>query len=248
MNPLSRCAIVFGLFAFCFVTLMSVSIPAQELEETISGRVPAPVMSYRGAKWLERPSREKEEQPEKVLDVMNLQPGDMVCDLGCGTGYFARRMAKRVGPEGKVYAVDIQPEMLELCMEYAKEAGVADTVVPILGEYDNPRLPKGKMDWIIMADVYHEFSHPQEMLARMRESLAPGGHIVLLEYRDEDDSAKHIKPEHRMTVEAVLMEWNHGGFELVNLLEFLPSQHFFIFREDPDRAKLDEMQARDEEE
>ncbi len=206
--------------------------PAQEESRT---RTPAPVMSYHGAKWLERPSRLEEERPYEVLKAMDLKPGMKVADIGCGSGYYARKMAKQVGPDGVVYGVDIQPEMLDILAELCDEEEVTN-VKPVLGGEKDPKLPRGEIDWMILADVYHEFQYPEEMLAKMLEALAPGGKIALLEYRAEAfRTASHIKPEHRMTVQDVLAEWNPAGFELVNLQEFLPSQHLFIFQKRPDR-------------
>lgn len=197
-------------------------------------RQPAPVMSYHGADWLERPKRVEEERPDEVIAAMGLKDGDVAVDLGCGTGFFARRMAKAVAPTGKVYGVDIQPEFLDLLKQYCEKEGVTN-VVPVLGEEDDPKLPKGAIDWILLVDVYHEFQHPQAMLAKMRESLKPDGKVALVEYRLLGDTAKHIKLEHRMSVKQVLSEWNPAGFELVDLQESLPSQHLFIFQKDPDR-------------
>ena len=208
-------------------------------QDEVPERKPSNVMSYHGAAWLERPERLEEEQPYKVIEAMNLEPGDIVADVGCGTGYFARKIAKEVGPEGKVYGVDIQPEFLKMLEDLCEEEGI-NNVIPVLGDEDDPKLPKGKIDWIIMADVYHEFQQPEPMLARMLESLAPDGKIALLEYRLEDDSADHIKIDHRMSVKQVLAEWNPAGFELIDLLEFLPHQHFFIFHKRPDRSSPEE--------
>lgn len=191
-------------------------------------RTPAPVMSYHGADWLERPSRDTEERPDEVIAKMELEPGDVVADIGCGSGYFSRRIAKQVAPDGKVYAVDIQPEFLEILKDYCAKEGV-ENVVPVLGAVDDPRLPENSIDWMILADVYHEFAEPEKMLAAMHKALKPDGRVALLEYRLEGDSATHIKMEHRMSPEQVLGEWEPAGFELVEQLEFLPHQHFFIF-------------------
>lgn len=210
-------------------------------QHELTGRTPAPVMTFHGASWLERPGREEEERPEEVLDKMGLKDGDVVVDMGCGTGYFARRMAKRVAPKGKVYGVDIQPEMLELLKKYCERDGVTN-VEPVLGEVEDPKLPAGTIDWMILTDVYHEFQNPGPMLEKMFEALKPDGRIALIEYRLLGDTAAHIKIEHRMSIEQVLAEWQAGGFELVDLLEFLPSQHFFIFNKDPDRVKLQESE------
>jgi ubiquinone/menaquinone biosynthesis C-methylase UbiE len=210
--------------------------PAAAQQEE-SGRVPAPVMTFHGASWLERPSRMEEEKPLDVIAFMDLKPGMTVVDLGCGTGYYARKIAPKVLPGGTVYGEDIQPEMIEYLKQFCEKEKI-ENVVPILGDEKDPKLPRGKVDWIILADVYHEFQYPQEMLAKMLESLSPTGKVCLLEYRDETfRQASHIKPEHRMTVKEVLAEWNAAGFELIDLQEFLPVQHLFIFQRRPERAK-----------
>ncbi len=192
-------------------------------------RVPADYMSFLGAQWLERAGRVAEEQPAEVLAAMGLEPGDVVADVGCGSGYYARRIARRVQPGGRVYCVDIQPEMLEIMQQRAAAEDVTG-VEPILSTATDPRLAAGAIDWIIIADVYHEMSDPEPMLARMRESLAPGGQIALLEYRVEDGTGDHVKADHTMSVRQVLSEWHAAGFELVRLHDFLPGQHLFFFR------------------
>lgn len=203
-------------------------------DQVAEKREPAPVMSYHGAEWLERPGRVEEERPDEVIAAMGLKDGDVAVDMGCGTGFFARRMAKAVAPTGKVYGVDIQPEFLEMLKDFCEEEGISN-VVPVLGDEDDPKLPKGGIDWILLVDVYHEFQEPEPMLAKMLESLKPDGKIALVEYRLLGDTAEHIKVEHRMSVQQVLAEWNPAGFELIDLQEFLPSQHLFIFQKDPDR-------------
>jgi len=192
-------------------------------------RVPADFMSYLGAQWLERPERVQEEQPEAVLDAMGLGPGDVAADIGCGSGYYARRMARRVAPEGRVYCVDIQQEMLDIMQELTDRDGVTG-IVPVLGDVDDPKLPAGEVDWIILADVYHEMSEFEAMLAGMRASLAPGGRVALLEYRIEDGTGDNLKSDHAMSVRQVLAEWLPAGFALVDLHEFLPGQHLFIMK------------------
>lgn len=192
-----------------------------------SDRQPANVMSYTSADWLEREGREEEARPELVLQAMDLKPGQTVADIGAGTGYFSRRIARVVGPSGKVYANDIQSGMLEILKERTAEEGLAN-VVPILGTETDPKLP-GKADRILLVDVYHEFQKPEEMLARIRESLAPGGMVILIEHRLEGDTAAHIREGHKMSVEQVLAEWIPAGFELVERIETLPTQHMFLF-------------------
>ena len=137
-------------------------------------RRPAPVMGYQGASWLERPGRDQEQRPGEVIRAMGLRDGDVVADLGAGTGYFTRRLAKAVAPSGRVYAVDVQPEMIAYLKLEVEKAGLTN-VVPVLGNGDDPRLPPDTVDWILLVDVYHEAQQPKAMLARMREALAPGG-------------------------------------------------------------------------
>ena len=206
--------------------------PAQDERETRHGerhRVPAEFMSYLGAEWLERAERIEEEQPERVLDAMGLRPGDVVADVGCGSGYYARRMARRVQPGGTVYCEDIQPEMLDIMRGHAAREGVRG-IEAVLGTPTDPRLPAGAIDWIVIADVYHEMSDPEPMLAGIRRALAPGGRVALLEYRVEDGTGDHIKADHTMSVRQVLAEWRAAGFELEALHDFLPGQHLFFLR------------------
>jgi ubiquinone/menaquinone biosynthesis C-methylase UbiE len=192
-------------------------------------RVPADYMSFRGAQWLERAERVSEEHPEQVLDAMRLAPGDVAADVGCGSGYYARRIARRVQPGGTVYCEDIQPEMLEMMQQLASEEDVTG-IRPILGTFTDPKLPAGEIDWVIIADVYHEMSDPEPMLAGIRRALSPDGMVALLEYRVEDGTGDQIKADHVMSVRQVLLEWKAAGFELVTLHEFLPGQHLFFFR------------------
>jgi len=192
-------------------------------------RVPAEYMSFRGADWLERSDRVDAEQPDRVLDAMGIGPGDVVADVGCGSGYYARRLAGRVLPGGRVYCEDIQPEMLEIMRGRAAMEGISG-IEPVLGTPTDPRLPAGEIDWVIIADVYHEMSDPEPMLAGIRSALSPEGRVALLEYRVEDGTGDAIKADHRMSVRQVLQEWKAAGFQLEALHEFLPSQHLFFFR------------------
>ena len=198
-------------------------------------RAPADFMSYRGAGWLERAERVDEERPDLVLDALGLAPGDVVADVGCGSGYYARRIAGRVAPGGRVYCVDIQPEMLDIMRGLADRDGVSG-IVPVLSAPDDLRLPAGAVDWIVLADVYHEMSDYEAMLADMRAALAPGGRVALLEYRVEDGTGDNLKADHAMSVRQVLAEWLPAGFALVDLHEFLPGQHFFVLKAAGDDA------------
>ena len=215
----------------------SLAAPAlAQNERAARHRVPAEFMSYLGADWLERPERIEQEQPERVLDAMGLRPGDVVADVGCGSGYYARRMARRVLPGGTVYCEDIQPEMLEIMRQRAADDGVTG-IEAVLGTPTDPQLPSGAVDWVIIADVYHEMSDPEPMLAGIRRALSPRGRVALIEYRVEDGTGDQIKADHTMSVRQVLMEWQAAGFELVALHDFLPSQHLFFFRAADNRAE-----------
>ena len=219
-------AVLLAILAFA----LPAAVPARAQNAAAERhRIPADFMSYLGADWLERGERITEEQPERVLDAMGLRPGDVVADVGCGSGYYARRIARRVQPGGTVYCEDIQPEMLDIMRERAAAEGVTG-IEAVLGAPDDPRLPAGAVDWIIITDVYHEMSEPEAMLAGIRRALAPGGRVALLEYRAEDGTGDHILADHAMSVRQVLLEWRAAGFELAALHGFLPSQHLFFFR------------------
>jgi ubiquinone/menaquinone biosynthesis C-methylase UbiE len=192
----------------------------------VSGRVIAPVMSAAGADWLERGERESEESPSKAIRALDIKPGMTVCDLGAGSGYYTVRMSRLVGPTGKVYAVDIQPKMLEILARRLKSEGIGN-VVPVLSSEDDPKLPPKSQDLILLVDVYHEFARPQIMLQRMREALKDDGRLVLLEFRKEDASVP-IRLEHKMSIAEVKAELEPEGFQIDKVLDVLPWQHIFI--------------------
>src|SRR5687768_12031598 len=201
----------FGGIAAALVLSATLGILAQQAGvvappdvHPISGRRFAQVMSAAGAAWLDRPERIEEEQPDRALDVLKIPKGAVVADVGAGSGYFTVRLAERVGPTGKVYAADIQPEMLRLLgLRLTKER--IGNVTLIQGDVDNPRLPQGALDLELMVDVYHEFSAPQTMLRHLRDALKPDGRLVLLEYRKEDPSIP-IREDHKMSVAEAKLE------------------------------------------
>jgi SAM-dependent methyltransferase len=199
------------------------------------GREIAQVMGHLGAGWLDRPEREREEQPAKLLDALKLQAGDVVADLGAGSGYFTFRLAERVGPKGKVLAVDIQPEMLDLIRQRMKERAVTN-VEPILGTRTDPRLPAGSVDLILMVDVYHEFSHPWEMTRAMVKALKPGGRLVFVEYRLEDPKVP-IKLLHKMSEKQVLKEMEPHPLRWDKTIDILPRQHIIVFHKKTEEDK-----------
>jgi ubiquinone/menaquinone biosynthesis C-methylase UbiE len=194
------------------------------------GRRIATTMHYRGAPWLVRDNREQEERCSLLLANLGVKRGMTVCDMGCGNGYYTLQLAKMVGPAGRVLAVDIQPEMLKLLEERTAKEGIAN-VEPILGELHDPKLPEGEIDLILLVDVYHEFSHPEHMLAAMRRSLSAGGRIALLEYREEDPKVP-IKPLHKMSKKQIMKEFPPNGFRLVEEFDRLPWQHMMFFVRD----------------
>jgi ubiquinone/menaquinone biosynthesis C-methylase UbiE len=191
------------------------------------GREIAQVMGHQGAPWLERAEREEEEQPQKLVELMALRPAEVVADIGAGTGYFSFRMAAKV-PDGKVLAVDIQQEMLDLLKQAARSRGVKN-VEPVLGKIDDPCLPPASVDVALMVDAYHEFDHPREMMEGIVRGLKPGGRVVLVEYRAEDPDVP-IKPLHKMTEAQAKKELAAVGLEHVKTHPDLPRQHVMIFR------------------
>jgi ubiquinone/menaquinone biosynthesis C-methylase UbiE len=216
--------------AACLLALFFQSAPTPT--HPVTGRQVAPVMGIGGAGWLVRSERESEEAPDAALDAIGIETGSTVADIGAGAGYFTWRMAERVGPGGKVYANDIQPEMLQLLRRNLASRGLTNYET-VLGKEDDPNLPKDKIDLALLVDVYHEFSRPQQMLRGIRASLKPGGRLVLLEYRKEDPNVP-IRPEHKMSVAEVKKEIEPEGFRQDKVLEVLPRQHILIFRKSPD--------------
>jgi ubiquinone/menaquinone biosynthesis C-methylase UbiE len=194
----------------------------------ITQRRIAQVMGVGGSEWLVRPEREAEEHPDQALDALKIPAGATVADIGAGVGYFAWRLAARVGPGGVVYGEDIQQGMLDQLERNMRERHIAN-VRSVLGTIEDPKLPKSAVDLVLLVDVYHEFSEPEKMLDRIRESLKPGGRLVLLEYRGEDPKVP-IKPEHKMTVKQVRAEVEPEGYRFEESIEVLPEQHIIVFR------------------
>ena len=202
-------------------------------KEKYKGREIAVTMHYLGAPWLTRDSRQREEDCAMLLKALDIQPGQVVCDMGCGNGFYTLQLAKLVGPEGRVLAVDIQPEMLHLLAARAQEEQL-NNIEPIQGTPIDPHLPKGGVDLILLVDVYHEFSHPAQMLAAMRQSLKPKGRIALAEFRLEDPQVP-IKLLHKMSKKQILKEFPPNGYKLVEQFDRLPWQHLMFFERDEDR-------------
>ena len=219
------------MFALVAAALSVVSLAGQQATgpgvHPVSGRRYAAVMGYQGADWLERSERDLEEEPDRALDALPLKQGAIVADVGAGSGFMTERLARRVGPTGRVYAEDIQPQMLDLLRRRLAK-GRIDNVIPVLGLIDDPRLPVSTIDLELLVDVYHEFSEPQRMLRRLREALKPGGRLVLLEYRKEDPAVP-IRFEHKMSVAEAKLEVEAEGLMLAGVDERLPRQHILVF-------------------
>ena len=192
------------------------------------GREIAHVMGHQAADWLERPEREEEEKTELLMKSLPVRAGDVVADIGAGTGYLTRRLAKLVGEKGAVLAVDIQPEMLDLLTNSMAEAKIRN-VKPILGTITDPKLPSNSVDLVLMVDVYHEFSHPFEMMENISKSLKPGGRVVFVEFRGEDPKVP-IKLLHKMTEAQVRKEMSVHPLEWAETTSVLPWQHIIIFK------------------
>lgn len=238
-------ALTLGTFTYGFTqeadssSLAKETKPVEQARKSYLGRVLAKPMGHQGAPWLIRPERDEEENASESMRKLGLKPGMVVCDLGCGNGYWTLPMARKVGEEGKVYAVDIQREMLQKLRQRADRYSVKN-IQPVLGAIDDPKIPENEIDLLLMVDVYHEFSHPESMLWEIRRSLTPTGVIALLEYREEDPTVP-IKPLHKMSKRQILKEYQANGLKLVREYNELPWQHLMFFgRDDGD---LEEIEA-----
>ena len=205
--------------------------------ESYLGREVARTMHWRGAPWLLRATREDEENGERLRAWLDVQPGEAVCDLGCGNGYHTLPLAAAAGPEGRVFAVDLQPEMLDLLAERADGLGLTN-LVPVEATVDDPRLPEDSVDTVLMVDVYHELSHPVRVLGHVRRALREGGRVVLVEFRSED-KAVPIKLRHKMSKAQVIREMAANGFRLADETDVLPRQHAMGFEAAPVDPRLE---------
>ncbi|MEO8500718.1 MAG: class I SAM-dependent methyltransferase [Vicinamibacteria bacterium] len=192
------------------------------------GREIASVMGFQGAAWLEREEREREERTDLLLKALPLRPGMVVADVGAGTGYLTRRMAPSVMPGGRVLAVDVQPEMVRVLESMVRQTGLGQ-IQPNLGAEDDVRLLDASVDLAIMVDVYHELAYPYEMLASIARALKPGGLLVFVEFRAEDDSVP-IKTVHKMSEAQVKREAAVHPLVWDRTVGTLPWQHMVFFR------------------
>jgi ubiquinone/menaquinone biosynthesis C-methylase UbiE len=203
------------------------SVAAQE-RHPISGRRIAPVMGHEAASWLDRPEREAEEAPSKAIAALEIRAGQVVADVGAGSGYYSVRLARAVGENGRVYATDIQPEMLAL-LKSKIAAERLSNVEPVLGTETDPKLPVAAVDLALMVDVYHELARPQEMLRALKRALRPDARLVLIEFRKESVWVP-IREEHKMSVREARLEVEAEGYRFERSIDVLPWQHILVFR------------------
>lgn len=202
---------------------------ADGIGKSYMGREIAGVMGWQAASWLERPERVQEERPDLLLAELNLRPGMVVADIGAGSGYHSRRMAEVVGKTGKVYAVDVQPQMVQMLSNLSREDRYAN-IKPILSTADDVKLPQASVDLAIMVDVYHELEFPFEVMRSIIKSLKPGGRVAFVEYRAEDGNVP-IKALHKMSEAQIKREADaHAQLEWERTSAALPWQHVVFFR------------------
>ncbi len=202
--------------------------PGEGIGKVYMDREIAGVMSWKGAGWLERGEREKEERSDLLLRELGLRPGMNVADVGAGSGYYARRMAPLVAPGGKVYATDVQPEMVRLLTELARKANLPN-IEPVLGTEQQVNLPADTIDLALMVDVYHELAFPFEVMESLVRAVKPGGQVVFVEYRAEDPQVP-IKPLHKMSEAQIRREAAENGLVYERTARTLPWQHVVVFR------------------
>jgi ubiquinone/menaquinone biosynthesis C-methylase UbiE len=199
------------------------------------GREIARTMHYSGAAWLVRESRQREEDCQRLLEELHVRPGQVLCDMGCGNGFYTLKLAQLAGKQGKVYAVDIQQDMLDLLKRRAHQARL-ENIVPVHGGAADPGLPKNMFDLVLMVDVYHEFSHPEEMLPAIRACLKPNGRVAVAEFREEDPEVP-IEPLHKMSKKQILKEFGANGLRQVSQFDGLPWQHLMFFSRDDETKR-----------
>jgi precorrin-6B methylase 2 len=190
------------------------------------GREIANVMDFGGSQWLERNSRQVEENTNLAISKFPITESSMVADIGAGTGYYTFKIYHKV-PKGRVYAEEIQNDAVTYLKNKAGQLNASNVTV-IKGNEKSPELPESSIDLAFMVDVYHELSYPHEMLQSIKKSLKPKGKLLLLEYKAEDPKV-NIRPLHKMSVEQVNKELTANGFHLVQDGEFLPIQHFLLY-------------------
>ena len=232
-----KLAFILVFFTFTLQSHYSVGSPKTEYKygsasrdgigKFYMGREISQVMGHLGASWLERQTREQEERTDLLINNMNLKAGDHVADIGAGSGYFSFRMAKLV-PNGKVFAVDISPQMLGIIRSKIKSSSTKN-ITTVQSTITRTMLPPSSIDKALIVDAYHEFSHPREMALSIFDALKENGQLILIEYRKEDPKV-HIKPLHKMSEKQAIKEIESTGFKWQKTLSNLPQQHFMIFK------------------
>ena len=190
------------------------------------GRQIAQVMSHYGIDWLEREEREREENTTLLLKNLAVKPGMFIADIGAGSGYHSALLSKMVGT-GKVFAVDVEPEMITYLNKRIKQEKLS-RIVPVLSTEQKVSLPENTIDMMLLVDVYHEFSYPYEMALSMRAALKRGGKLVLVEFRSEDSTVP-IKTIHKMSEAQAIKEFKAAGFAFDKNIDNLPWQHCMVF-------------------
>ncbi len=199
-----------------------------QAKHPVSGRVLAPTMGVEGAAWLDRAERESEEAPSKAIAALAIRKGAVVADVGAGSGYYTVRLARVVGPSGRVVATDLQPGMLDLIRQKLS-AERLENVSLVQGRAGDPVLPANTFDLILMVDVYHELASPQVFVRRLKEALKPDGRLVLIEFRLEDPRVP-IREVHKMSVDQVRRELGADGFQIEKVIDVLPWQHIIVLK------------------
>ena len=228
-RPRFHGGLIAGVLAAAALTVAALGVP--QGTHPVSGRRIASVMDARGSAWLDRPEREREEAPAKAIAALDIRPGQTVADIGAGSGYYTVRLAAAVGPKGRVFATDIQPEMLALIRARTaeKSGAAAGQVEIVLGTPTESKLPDGAVDLALMVDVYHELAQPQVFLRSVKRALKPDGRLVLIEFRKESTWVP-IREEHKMSVREARSELEAEGFTFDGVIDVLPWQHILVFR------------------
>jgi precorrin-6B methylase 2 len=226
------------LLAAAALATVVASVSFAQATHPVSGRPIAGVMGSEGARWLERPEREAEEAPTKAVAALKLEPGQIVADIGAGSGYYTMLLSAAVGPRGRVYATDIQPEMLALIKRKIEEKNVSNVEL-VLGTATESRLPDGVIDVALMVDVYHELAQPQAFLQSLKRAIRPAGRLVLIEFRKESPWVP-IRAEHKMSIRDARLELEAEGYRFDRVIDVLPWQHILVFRPGTDRREGEE--------
>jgi putative heme-binding domain-containing protein len=177
--------------------------------------------------FLNRIDRDADERPDTLVNSLEIPVGAVVADVGSGTGYFTWRLAQKVGPKGKVFAVDVQQTMLDQTAAVLKKHQLSNVQLE-LGRETDPRLPPGSLDMVLIANSYHEFSQPEAMIAAVNRALKPSGRLVVIEYSDDADFGS-IDDTEKMTIQQIRTEIEPIGFDLDHVVDFLPIQNGLIF-------------------